>query len=93
MTESGPLLILPPDSVEAVNVEKNLSFTDWVRVEHLSKYDTFRTMRPWPQGMFSEAILKGITRPLSKYHIPIRSNSSRPLTKTPFSAVHKANGP
>lgn len=71
ITESGPIIILPPESVEAVNAESNLSFTDWVRVEHLSKYNTFRTMRPWPPGMFVEAILKGITRPLRRYPSPI----------------------
>jgi hypothetical protein len=64
ITESGPMVILPPGSVEDVNSQKNLSFTDWVRVEHLSKLNTFRTMRPWPPGMFGEAILKGITRTL-----------------------------
>lgn len=82
MTESGLLIILLPESIEAVNVQKNLSFTDWVRVEHLSKYDTFRTMRPWPQGTFSEAILKGITRPLARFTKPMALEITRCLDDT-----------
>ncbi|KAL4928005.1 cytochrome P450 [Aspergillus undulatus] len=82
ITESGPIIILPPSSVEAVNAEKNLSFTDWVRVEHLSKFGTFRTMRPWPHGMFSEAILKGITRPLPKFTKPMSLEMTRCLDDT-----------
>ncbi|KAL4935180.1 cytochrome P450 [Aspergillus oleicola] len=82
ITESGPIIILPPSSVEAVNAEKNLSFIDWVRVEHLSKFETFRTMRPWPHGMFSEAILKGITRPLPKFTKPMSVEMTRCLDDT-----------
>jgi len=58
--------MLPAESVDAMNAEKNLSFIEYVKHEFLSDLGTFRTLRPYPSGMFNEAIHKGITRPLRK---------------------------
>ena len=83
------MIILPPEAIDAINAEKNLSFVEYVRAEFLSDFDTFRTMRPWPAGMFSEAILKGITRPLRKYiGLPITTPK---LTKVLSSPIYKTN--
>lgn len=58
--------MLPADLIDAINAEDHLSFTAYIREENLSHYETFRTMRPPPAGMFEEAVLKGITRALRK---------------------------
>lgn len=89
ITESGPVIILPPEAIDSINAEKNLSFVEYVREEFLSDFDTFRTMRPWPAGMFNEAILKGITRPLRKYIGPYIF-LLRPINVF-VSTIHKAD--
>ncbi|CZT14087.1 related to gibberellin cluster-GA14-synthase [Ramularia collo-cygni] len=68
-TDISRILMLPPDYIDAVNeqAEANLSFREYARVEFLSGYDTFRTYRPPPLGMFDEAVMKGLTRSLPKF--------------------------
>ncbi|KAF4988023.1 hypothetical protein FGRMN_10017 [Fusarium graminum] len=81
ITESRPLIILPPEAIDAVNAEKKLSFVEFVREEHLSNFDTFRTMRPFPTSMFNEAVLKGITRNLHKFTKPMNMQMTACLNK------------
>ena len=72
-----------------MNAEKNLSFIEYVKDEFLSDLDTFRTLRPYPPGMFNDAIQKGITRPLRVYR---RSSiESRKLTNISCSKIYQVD--
>lgn len=71
ITFTSRQLILPPEYIDAINAEPNLSFNAFIREENLSDYQTFRTMRTPPPGMFEEMTMKGLTRALRKlqqYH-------------------------
>jgi hypothetical protein len=71
-----------------MNAEKNLSFIEYVKDDFMSDFDTFRTLRPYPSGMFNDAVHKGITRHLRKYDF--LPTLSRTLTIT-VSEIHQTN--
>lgn len=58
------MLMLPPNLIDAVNAEDALSFREYNRETNLESYETFKSMRPIPEGMAEEAIIHGITRAL-----------------------------
>ncbi|KAI6455692.1 hypothetical protein MCOR16_000705 [Pyricularia oryzae] len=82
ITLSKPLIILPPEYIDAINAERKLSFLEYVREEFLSDFDTFRTCRPMPPGMFSKAIQNGINRRLPKFTQGMSSELSACLDKS-----------
>jgi hypothetical protein len=67
MTDHGPVLMLPPEYIDAINEHESLSFTEYTYRNFLASYDTFRTYRPPPPNMFNEAVIKGLTRSLRTY--------------------------
>ncbi|KAK4497493.1 hypothetical protein PRZ48_011944 [Zasmidium cellare] len=67
LTDGGRLIMLPPDMIEHVNATEDLSFKQYTREYMLADYESFRTFKSPPEGMFEEAVMKGLTRSLPKF--------------------------
>ncbi|KAJ5042432.1 uncharacterized protein L3040_004981 [Drepanopeziza brunnea f. sp. 'multigermtubi'] len=67
VTDSGPVVMLPPEYIDAVNREPNLDFQKYNTKHTLSKYETFSNFRTPPPGLYEEAVMKGLTRNLPKF--------------------------
>jgi len=82
VTPKGPLLVLPPDYIDAVNAEPALSFQAFSREEFLADLDTFQSFRPTHNGLFEDAVMKGLTRSLPKFTKPLSDQMSACLAET-----------
>ncbi|TVY73594.1 Cytochrome P450 monooxygenase easM [Lachnellula suecica] len=64
VTDVGPLIMLSPDYIEAVNHEPKLDFFQYINEDLLGKYETFVNFRPQLPGFAEEVVMKGLTRSL-----------------------------
>ncbi|KXS94023.1 hypothetical protein AC579_1163 [Pseudocercospora musae] len=67
LTDGGRVIMLPPEMIDAVNEKPQLSFQRFTEEHFLANYDTFRTFRSPPPGLFEEAVMTGLTRSLPKF--------------------------
>jgi cytochrome P450 len=82
VTDIGPLVMLPPEYIDAVNQEPKLNFNKFTEQELLSKYETFRHFRSPPPGLVEEAVMKGLTRSLPKFTKILSDEMTQCLNET-----------
>ncbi|KAG4432671.1 hypothetical protein IFR05_011849 [Cadophora sp. M221] len=82
MTDTGPIIMLPPEYIDSVNQQDKLNFNKFIEIHNLAKYDTFRNFRSPPHGMFEEAVMKGLTRNLPRFTKALSDEMERCLNDT-----------
>ncbi|KUJ15176.1 CYP-42 P450 monooxygenase [Mollisia scopiformis] len=82
ITDLGPLVMLPPEYIDAVNQERKLDFTQYTAQDLLSKYDTFKSFRGTAPGLIEEAVMKGLTRSLPKFTKVLSEEMTRCLSES-----------
>ncbi|EME79716.1 uncharacterized protein MYCFIDRAFT_204915 [Pseudocercospora fijiensis CIRAD86] len=82
LTDGGRIIMLPPEMIDAVNEKSELSFQRFTEEHFLAKYDTFRTFRSPPPGLFEEAVMTGLTRSLPKFTKALSKEMSSCLDDT-----------
>ncbi|KXS97072.1 hypothetical protein AC578_10785 [Pseudocercospora eumusae] len=82
--EVDKTVLLPPQYIEAVNKEDGLSFIAFTTTHFLSQYDTFKGLdgNTSVPGHFEEAVMKGLTRSLPRFTIPISREMTGALKDT-----------
>lgn len=82
ITDIGPMIMLPPSYIDAVNASSVLSFTRFMERDFLAQYDTFRNFRHEAMGLLPEAVMKGLTRSLPKFTKPLSDEMTSCLRDT-----------